>query len=142
MKFAILGTGIMGRGWITQCAMTGHDVCCHDSSADALAPEMDAKSTGEEAVAHHVLEDVAPPHARQLRAPCHQVLPAGDVSGGVVDDRRVSGGAGGGMQPNDLIARDRQEPVGKPLEQVPLGRQRQTANVAQGGNGGQTAARE
>ncbi len=37
MKFAILGTGIMGRGWITQCAMTGHDVCCFDANPDMLA---------------------------------------------------------------------------------------------------------
>jgi 3-hydroxyacyl-CoA dehydrogenase len=37
MKFAILGTGIMGRGWITQCAMTGHDVHCFDANADILS---------------------------------------------------------------------------------------------------------
>jgi 3-hydroxybutyryl-CoA dehydrogenase len=37
MKFAILGTGIMGRGWITQCAMTGHDVHCFDANPDMLA---------------------------------------------------------------------------------------------------------
>jgi 3-hydroxybutyryl-CoA dehydrogenase len=37
MKFAILGTGIMGRGWITQCAMTGHEVHCFDANPDILA---------------------------------------------------------------------------------------------------------
>ncbi|ACM18593.1 3-hydroxyacyl-CoA dehydrogenase [Geotalea daltonii FRC-32] len=37
MKFAILGTGIMGRGWITQCAMSGHEVHCHDASPQTLA---------------------------------------------------------------------------------------------------------
>lgn len=37
MKFAILGTGIMGRGWITQCAMSGHEVHCHDASTQTLA---------------------------------------------------------------------------------------------------------
>ncbi len=37
MKFAILGTGIMGRGWITQCAMTGHDVHCFDANQEMLA---------------------------------------------------------------------------------------------------------
>ena len=37
MKFAILGTGIMGRGWITQCAMSGHDVHCYDANAQMLA---------------------------------------------------------------------------------------------------------
>ncbi|MEE4263005.1 MAG: 3-hydroxyacyl-CoA dehydrogenase family protein [Desulfobacteraceae bacterium] len=37
MKFAIIGTGIMGCGWITQCAMTGHEVHCHDANPDILA---------------------------------------------------------------------------------------------------------
>lgn len=37
MKFAIIGTGIMGRGWITQCAMTGHEVHCFDANAEILA---------------------------------------------------------------------------------------------------------
>ena len=36
MKFAIIGTGVMGRGWITQCAMTGHDVHCYDANADTI----------------------------------------------------------------------------------------------------------
>ncbi len=37
MKFAIIGTGIMGRGWITQCAMTGNEAICYDANADTLA---------------------------------------------------------------------------------------------------------
>lgn len=37
MKFAVLGTGIMGRGWITQFAMTGHEVHCYDAKAESLA---------------------------------------------------------------------------------------------------------
>ena len=37
MKFAILGTGIMGRGWITQCAMTAHEVHCFDANPEILA---------------------------------------------------------------------------------------------------------
>ena len=37
MKFAVLGTGIMGRGWITQCTMTGHEVHCFDENSDILA---------------------------------------------------------------------------------------------------------
>ena len=36
MKFAIIGTGVMGRGWITQCAMTGHEVHCYDEFAEAI----------------------------------------------------------------------------------------------------------
>jgi 3-hydroxyacyl-CoA dehydrogenase len=37
MKFAILGTGIMGRGWITQCSMTGHEAHCFDENEKSLS---------------------------------------------------------------------------------------------------------
>jgi 3-hydroxyacyl-CoA dehydrogenase len=37
MKFAIIGTGVMGCGWITQCAMTGNAVHCYDSNAEMVA---------------------------------------------------------------------------------------------------------
>jgi 3-hydroxybutyryl-CoA dehydrogenase len=36
MKFAIMGAGVMGRGWITQCAMTGHTVHAYDANAEIL----------------------------------------------------------------------------------------------------------
>ncbi len=36
MKVAVIGTGIMGRGWITQCAMTGNEVHCFDSNRETL----------------------------------------------------------------------------------------------------------
>ena len=36
MKFAIMGAGVMGRGWITQCAMTGHEVHAYDANAESL----------------------------------------------------------------------------------------------------------
>jgi 3-hydroxyacyl-CoA dehydrogenase len=42
MKFAIIGTGIMGRGWITQCSMTGHEVHCYDGNKEILAGAVDA----------------------------------------------------------------------------------------------------
>ena len=37
MKFAIMGTGVMGCGWMTQCAMSGHEVHGYDSNADSVA---------------------------------------------------------------------------------------------------------
>ncbi len=36
MKIAIIGTGVMGRGWIVQCAMTGNEVHCYDANAETL----------------------------------------------------------------------------------------------------------
>jgi 3-hydroxybutyryl-CoA dehydrogenase len=36
MKFAIMGTGVMGRGWMTQCAVSGHEVHAYDAHADTL----------------------------------------------------------------------------------------------------------
>ena len=37
MKFAIMGTGVMGCGWIAQCAMSAHDVHCYDSNTASVA---------------------------------------------------------------------------------------------------------
>jgi len=37
MKIAIMGTGVMGCGWITQCAMSGHNVHCYDSNTASVA---------------------------------------------------------------------------------------------------------
>jgi 3-hydroxyacyl-CoA dehydrogenase len=37
MKFAIMGTGVMGCGWIAQCAMSGNEVLCYDSNPNAMA---------------------------------------------------------------------------------------------------------
>jgi 3-hydroxybutyryl-CoA dehydrogenase len=42
MKVAVIGTGVMGRGWITQCAMTGSEVHCWDANADILAGTLKA----------------------------------------------------------------------------------------------------
>jgi len=42
MKFAILGTGIMGRGWITQCSMTGNEVHCYDDNSKILSGAAEA----------------------------------------------------------------------------------------------------
>jgi 3-hydroxyacyl-CoA dehydrogenase len=36
MKIAVVGTGVMGRGWITQFAMWGHEVACFDENRAAL----------------------------------------------------------------------------------------------------------
>ncbi|MBT3219850.1 MAG: 3-hydroxyacyl-CoA dehydrogenase family protein [Proteobacteria bacterium] len=48
MRVAIIGTGVMGRGWITQFAMNNHEVHCHDSFAETLskAPAFCAKLAG------------------------------------------------------------------------------------------------
>ena len=32
-----MGTGVMGSGWITQCAMNGHEVHCYDSNTASVA---------------------------------------------------------------------------------------------------------
>ncbi|MGD2096946.1 MAG: 3-hydroxyacyl-CoA dehydrogenase family protein [Desulfobacterales bacterium] len=37
MKIAIMGTGVMGCGWIAQCALSGHEVHAYDVNADSLA---------------------------------------------------------------------------------------------------------
>jgi len=37
MKFAVMGTGVMGCGWITQCVLSGHAVHAYDANADSRA---------------------------------------------------------------------------------------------------------
>jgi 3-hydroxyacyl-CoA dehydrogenase len=51
MKVAIIGAGVMGRGWITQFAMAGHTVHCFDESAEATAkaPRLCAELAGKAA---------------------------------------------------------------------------------------------
>ncbi|MFH1811207.1 MAG: 3-hydroxyacyl-CoA dehydrogenase family protein [Pseudomonadota bacterium] len=41
MKIAIIGSGVMGRGWITQFAMGGHEVHCHDTNSATLDGVLD-----------------------------------------------------------------------------------------------------
>lgn len=36
MKIAIIGTGVMGRGWMAQCAMSGHEVHATDANKKSL----------------------------------------------------------------------------------------------------------
>ncbi len=42
MKIAVIGTGVMGRGWITQCAMSGNEVHCTDANPGTLAGTVEA----------------------------------------------------------------------------------------------------
>lgn len=51
MKVAIMGTGVMGRGWMTQFAMNGHKVFAYDASAKTLegAPAFCEKLAGKTA---------------------------------------------------------------------------------------------
>jgi len=58
MKIAIIGTGIMGRGWITQCAMSGHEVHCHDSNRSTLDGALDyCKTMAQKTAKKFKLED-------------------------------------------------------------------------------------
>ena len=36
MKVAIIGTGVMGRGWMTQCAMSGNEVHAYDANEKSI----------------------------------------------------------------------------------------------------------
>lgn len=62
-------------------------------AAETLRPEVDAEAAREQAVAGHVLEDVALAHARHVQAAGHEVGPAVDVRLGVADGHGGAGGA-------------------------------------------------
>ncbi len=58
MKVAIIGAGVMGRGWITQFAMTGHEVHCFDENREAIegAPAF-CRTLAEKAAKRAKIED-------------------------------------------------------------------------------------
>ena len=56
-------------------------------AAQPFGPVMDAKATGEEPVAGHVLKGVLGPHPDHVHAAGHEIGPGINVVSGVVDDR-------------------------------------------------------
>ena len=75
----------------------------NDEAADLLGPVVEAQAPGEEAVGHHVLEDVVLPHARHEHAPGHEVRRATQVTCRVEDDRRPARRARRGVHADEFL---------------------------------------
>ena len=103
----------------------------HDRAAEPLRAVVHAEPAGEQAIAVGVVQDVARPRAGAGDAARHQVRPQVDVALGVADDRRLAGGAGGGVQPHGLLARHREQPERIGVAHVGLGGERKPRHVGE-----------
>jgi hypothetical protein len=52
---------------------------------------VEPEAAGEQGVGHHVLKDIAFPHARHVHAPGQLIGPTVDIALGVKNDRRPAG---------------------------------------------------
>ena len=104
-----------------------------DGHAHALGPVVQAQAAGEQAVGHHVLEDVGRGGPGPDDAPGEQVRPVVEVVARVVDDRGDARRAAGGVNPQDLVhVHGQQCPLGKLTPQIVLGRERDAPEVVAG----------
>ncbi len=104
-----------------------------------LGAVVKADASGEQAVAHHVLENILLAHPGAIHAAGDQVGPLGDVPPGVEHHRRVARGPGGGVQAHHLLRGYGQEAVRESRAQLRLAGQRQ---LLQGLQAGQSAFRQ
>ena len=79
--------------------------------AQPLAAVVDAQAAGEQAVPGHVLADVGLAAAAGIHGPGHEVGPAVQVVLGVEDRRGCARGAGGGVQPDEVVQGPGQQAV-------------------------------
>ena len=89
-------------------------------AAEPLRAVMGAEAAGEEAVAVGDMHLHAGPAARGANRARHQVRPDVDIARRVADDRRLAGGAGGGVDAHDLLARHREHAERVVLAQILL----------------------
>ena len=103
--------------------------------AEPLGAVVQAEPAGEQAVAHHVLEDVAGAQADHPERARDQVGPRRQVAPRVEDRGRAPGGPRGGVQPHQLVAADGEQAVGEVLvrAQVVLDREGQARQVGERG---------
>ncbi len=103
-----------------------------DEGPQPFGSVVQAEPAGEEAVAHHVLEDVALAHSHHMEAARDEVGPALDVAGGVEDRGGEAGGAGGVVEANHFRLRHGQQAIGVGVSQVLLLGEREPRQVVEG----------
>src|SRR6266849_3323489 len=97
--------------------------------ADALGAVVEAEPAREEPVAEGDVEQVAAVRARGRHHARHHLTPDVEVAGGVGDDRGLALGPGGGVDPSELGARNRQEAERVLLAQIRLPDERKGGEV-------------
>jgi hypothetical protein len=93
---------------------------------------METEAAGEQPVAVGIVKHVARPSAHAGDGPRHQIGPELEIGAGVADHGRLAGGAGGGMQPDELLARHREQAERVGVAQIGLDRKREAREVGEG----------
>jgi hypothetical protein len=91
---------------------------------------VEAEAACEQAVSNHILEDIVLTDADHGEASRYEFGPSVDVSHGMVDNGGCSCGAGGGVEPHDLIERGAHHAERIGIAKVLLGGERQLPDIA------------
>ena len=102
-----------------------------DRAAEPFDPIVRTQPTGEQAVAIGDVDDIAGPPTSDIDRPRHDIGPHLDVGLGVADHRRLARRARRRVDPDDLLAGDREHPVGVVASQVLLGGEGDRGEVGQ-----------
>ena len=97
-------------------APTGMTMC-----PELLGAIVKPEAAGKKAVAGHVLEHVAFPHAAHVHAAGDEARPFANVLHGMKNDGRLARAAGGGVHAHYFIARHGKKAVGVLVAQVIFG---------------------
>ncbi len=103
----------------------------HHGASQPLGAVMGAEPAGEQPVAVGVVHDVSRHHAGARERTRHQLAPAVEVAAGVADDGRLAGGAGGGVQTQQLPAGHGEHAEWIGVAQVGLRRERKPRDVGE-----------
>ena len=103
----------------------------HGGQAEPLGAVVESEPAGEQPVAEGVVEDVAGLGAHAGERARHQVRPQVEIGPGVADDGRLAGRSRGGVQPQQLLARHREQAERVIVAQVGFDRERKARDVGE-----------
>ena len=102
-----------------------------DRGAQPLGAIVDSQAAGKQAIPVSHVDDIAPVGAAGGQGPGHQLGPGFQVPLGIGHGGRLAGGAGRGVNPDDLVHGGREHAEGVVVPQVLLDGQRQQADILQ-----------
>ena len=92
----------------------------HGCEAEPLGAVVESQAARKQPVSIGVVKNIAGLRTHAGEGPGHEVRPAVEIAAGVADDGRLPGGAGRGMQPQNVLAWDRKQAEREIVAQVRL----------------------
>ena len=123
------GAKVLEQGDLPAGGAAGHG---HHGGAQGLGPVVRAQSAGEQAVAVGVVDRVRGRRPGGHHAPGHEFAPVLDVALGVADHGGRAGGAGGGVDADDLVLGYGEHAEGILVAEILLDGEGQQGDVLQG----------